>query len=149
MIIGKLTNASEYLGIHPLLDRAISLLTPEYLEAVPTETRYLDGENLYVTRFDYETVPFEDTFYESHKKYLDIQIVIRGREWVDIAHPAGLTRYENKGDFYAYRGEADQRVLLSPGTFLVVFPGDAHRLKISVDGPEGVSKVVFKLRVYE
>ncbi len=149
MIVGKLSNASEYLGIHPLLDRAIGLMTPEYLSSVPTETRHLEGDDLYVTRFDYETVSFEDTFYESHKKYLDIQIVIRGREYVDIAHPAGLKQYESRGDFYAYHGEADQRVLLSPGTFLVVFPGDAHRLKISVDGPEAVSKVVFKLHVYE
>ena len=33
--------------------------------------------------------------------------------------------------------------------FLVVFPEDAHRIKIAVNGPETVSKVVFKVLVYE
>ena len=68
---------------------------------------------------------------------------------MDIAHPEGLTLYENKGDFYGYRGDAEQSVILRPGDFLVVFPGDAHRLKIAVDQPEAVSKVVFKILVYD
>ena len=40
---------------------------------------------------------------------------------------------------------AEQRLLLKPGDFLVVFPGDAHRLKIQKDAPAEVSKVVFKV----
>lgn len=52
-------------------------------------------------------------------------------------------------DFYAYRGEGDYKLILSPGDFLVVFPGDAHRIKMQVDGPKTVSKVVFKVKIYD
>lgn len=149
MILGKNREAAAYRGLHPRLDRALECLTDEFLASVGTETRKLEGEALYVTRFDYDTAPFEETFFESHKRYLDIHIMVKGSERVDIAHPEGLTLYENKGDFYGYRGDAEQSVILRPGDFLVVFPGDAHRLKIAVDQPEAVSKVVFKILVYD
>ena len=147
MIVAKISNKSEYYGIHPELDKALDLLTPEFLANAPLEKTLLDGEKLFVTRFQLQTVPFEETFYESHKKYLDIQIVTEGRERVDIAHPDGLTLTEHHDDFYGYTGEADQTVILTPGTFLVVFPGDAHRLKISTDGPQPFTRVVFKVLV--
>ena len=149
MILARNKDAAAYRGIHPRLDRALDLLTDEFLASVGTETRKLDGDALYVTRFDYDTVPFAETFYESHKKYLDIHVMVKGCERVDIANPEGLTLYESKGDFYGYHGDAEQSVLLRPGDFLVVFPGDAHRLKIAVDKPEPVSKVVFKNQVYD
>lgn len=149
MILGKNREAAAYRGLHPRLDRALECLTDEFLASVGTETRKLEGEALYVTRFDYDTAPFEETFFESHKRYLDIHVMVKGSERVDIAHPEGLTLYENKGDFYGYRGDAEQSVILRPGDFLVVFPGDAHRLKIAVDQPEAVSKVVFKILVYD
>ena len=149
MILGKNREAAAYCGLHPRLDRALECLTDEFLASVGTETRKLEGEALYVTRFDYDTAPFEETFFESHKRYLDIHVMVKGSERVDIAHPEGLTLYENKGDFYGYRGDAEQSVILRPGDFLVVFPGDAHRLKIAVDQPEAVSKVVFKILVYD
>ena len=149
MILARHKDAAAYRGIHPRLDRALDLLTDEFLASVGTETRKLDGDALYVTRFDYDTVPFAETFYESHKKYLDIHVMVKGCERVDIANPEGLTLDESKGDFYGYHGEAEQSVLLRPGDFLVVFPGDAHRLKIAVNRPEPVSKVVFKIQVYD
>lgn len=149
MILGKNREAAAYRGLHPRLDRALECLTDEFLTSVGTETMKLEGEALYVTRFDYDTAPFEETFFESHKRYLDIHVMVKGSERVDIAHPEGLTLYENKGDFYGYRGDAEQSVILRPGDFLVVFPGDAHRLKIAVDQPEAVSKVVFKILVYD
>ena len=148
MIVAKLTNKQEYYGIHPELDKALDYLTPEFLDQVPTEKTLLDGENLFVTKFHLETVPFEQTFYESHRKYLDIQIVTEGAERVDIAHPDTLECTEEKGDFFGYTGEAEQSVILRPGNFLVVFPGDAHRLRIPVEQPgEAFTRIVFKIKV--
>lgn len=150
MILANLSNRSEYYGIHPMLDRALDLLTPEYLRSVPTEKTEVCGEELFVTRFQLETVPFEQTFYESHRQYLDLHVVTEGMERVDIAHPDGLTMHQQQGDFYGYTGQAEQSVLLKPGNFLIVFPGDAHRLKIAVNAPgEAFTRVVFKIKVYD
>ena len=137
MIFAKLSEAGQYRGIHPRLDRALALLTPDFLASVGAVRQEMEGEALFVTRFDYQTLPREETFFEAHRRYLD------------IASPDRLRFFEHEGDFYGYRGEAEQSLLLSPGAFLVVFPDDAHRLKIAVDGERRVSKVVFKSLVSE
>ena len=147
MIFAKLKDAADYCGIHPRLDRVIDCLNEEFLNKVGTQTQKLEDDLLYVTRFDYETIPLEDAFFEAHKKYLEVHLMMSGAERVDISHPEALSLFDHKDDFYAYRGEAEQTLLLTPGSFLVVFPGDAHRIKVQVKGPENVSKVVFKLLV--
>ena len=77
--------------------------------------------------------------------------MVQGSEGVEIAPPEALEEFDRKeaGDFYAYRGQGHYRLTLSPGDFLVVFPGDAHRIKMQLDGPETVSKVVFKVRIFD
>lgn len=149
MILDKLTNARAYRGIHPRLDQALDRLTPDFLSAVGPVTERLEGDALCVTRFTYETLPLEETFFEAHRRYLDIHLMMEGQERVELASPAGLELFEHRDDFYAYRGQAEQSLILRPGSFLVVFPEDAHRIKIRVNGPQRVSKVVFKVLVYE
>ena len=149
MILDKLTAAQAYRGIHPRLDGVLDRLNEAFLATVGPETMELEGDKLYVTRFTYETLPREETFFEAHKRYLDVHLMVQGEERVELASPGGLTLFEHQGDFYAYRGEAEQSLVLRPGSFLVVFPEDAHRIKIQVNGPETVSKVVFKVLVYE
>ena len=149
MILDKLTAANAYRGIHPRLDGVLDRLNEAFLATVGPETMELEGDRLYVTRFTYETLPREETFFEAHKRYLDVHLMVQGEERVELASPGGLTLFEHQGDFYAYRGEAEQSLVLRPGSFLVVFPEDAHRIKIQVNGPETVSKVVFKVLVYE
>ncbi len=149
MILDKLSAASAYRGIHPRLDAVLDRLNDGFLATVGAETRQLEGEALYVTRFTYDTLPLNETFFEAHRRYLDVHLMMEGEERVDIASPAGLSLFEHRDDFYAYRGEAEQSLVLRPGSFLVVFPEDAHRIKIQVNGPETVSKVVFKVLVYE
>ena len=149
MILAKNEQAEAYRGIHPRLDRVIDCLNDAFLHAVGTQAQQLEGDLLYATRFDYTTLPPEETFFEAHRQYLDVHVMVRGEERVEIASPKDLVLFDHKGDFYAYRGEADHSFVLRPGMFLVVFPDDAHRIKMQVDAPQQVSKVVFKLLVYE
>ena len=145
MILAKREDAGQYLGIHPALDRALSMLTEDFLSAVTPEVLRLDGDRLYVSRCDYITQPEEDAFFEAHRRYLDIHVLLAGEERVDIARPDTLELFEHRDDFYAFRGRAEQSVILRSDNFLVVFPGDAHRIRLQTDGPCAVSKAVFKI----
>ena len=61
-----------------------------------------------------------------------------------------ILRIAKKGDFFGYTGQGEQSVILRPGNFLVVFPGDAHRLRIPVREPgEAFTRVVFKIKAYD
>ena len=151
MIYAKNNDARTYRGIHPNLDLALEHITPEFLASVGEERTELKGSAVYATRFTYETVPETESFFEAHKKYLDIHIMTDGSEGVEIAPPGELQEFDRveANDFYAYRGPASYRLALSPGNFLVVFPNDAHRIKMQLEGPEKVTKVVFKVRIYD
>ena len=148
MIYAKNADALAYRGIHPSLDLALEHITPEFLAALRDNQRVeLKGDLVYCTRFTYETIPQEESFFEAHRRYLDIHIMVEGEERVDVNRPEDLklTDAQAGNDFYAYQGESWHSTVLKPGEFLVVFPGDAHRIKVQVDGPKTVSKAVFKV----
>lgn len=148
MIYAKNADALAYRGIHPNLDLALEHITPEFLASLRDNQRVeLKGDLVYCTRFTYETIPQEESFFEAHRRYLDIHIMVEGEERVDMNRPEDLklTDAQDGNDFYAYQGESWHSTVLKPGEFLVVFPGDAHRIKVQVDGPKTVSKAVFKV----
>ena len=149
MIYAKNSDALTYRGIHPNLDMALERITKEFLSSVGEERVEIKGSDVYATRFTYETIPEEESFFEAHRNYLDIHLMLEGSERVEIAPPETLTEFDRveANDFYAYRGEGDYKLTLSPGDFLVVFPGDAHRIKMQTGGPETVTKVVFKIKI--
>ena len=148
MIYAKNADALAYRGIHPNLDLALEHITPEFLASLRDNQRVeLKGDLVYCTRFTYETIPQEESFFEAHRRYLDIHIMVEGEERVDMNRPEDLklTDAQEGNDFYAYQGESWHSTVLKPGEFLVVFPGDAHRIKVQVDGPKTVSKAVSKV----
>ena len=148
MIIAKNSDATQYVGIHPNLDVALRHITPEFLESLGDERVDLIPGEVWCTRFTYETVSDEDSFFEAHEKFLDIHLMLDGCERVEVAPPAALAQFDAQpeNDFYAYRGEGHYKMTLAPGDFLVVFPADAHKIKMQADGPCTVSKAVFKIK---
>ena len=148
MIYAKNQDALTYRGIHPNLDQALEHITPEFLNSLQDGQKVeLKGEQVYCTRFTYETIPQEESFFEAHRRYLDIHIMLQGEERVDVNRPEELTltQVQEENDFYAYQGESWHSTVLRPGEFLVVFPEDAHRIKVQVGEAKTVSKAVFKV----
>lgn len=148
MIYAKNVHALEYRGIHPNLDLALEHITEEFLASLGDERVDLKGDEVYCTKFTYETLPDEECFFEAHRKYLDIHMMLEGSERVEIAPPDALDEFQREGDFYAYHGQGQYKLTLSPGDFLVVFPGDAHKIKMQADGPCTVTKAVFKIKIH-
>ena len=77
--------------------------------------------------------------------------MLEGCERVEIASPSCLQRFESKpeNDFYAYHGAGQHKLVLAPGDFLVVWPDDAHKIKMMLTRPETVTKAVFKVKIHE
>ena len=90
MIYAKNADALAYRGIHPNLDLALEHITPEFLASLRDNQRVeLKGDLVYCTRFTYETIPQEESFFEAHRRYLDIHIMVEGEERVDMNRPGG------------------------------------------------------------
>ena len=147
MIYANLSDAESYLGINPNLDRALKLLTPEFLGTVDTVRQSIDGDKLFVTRFDVQTSTDESRSFEYHRRYLDIFTLAAGEERVDIATPEKLALHEQHDDYWGCSGKTEQSVILTPGSFLVLFPGDAHRPGMAAAEPNNISRIVFKILI--
>ena len=149
MILANNKTAADYLGIHPNLDLALERICPEFLNSLGSERVDIIPGEVWCTKFTYETVADDESFFEAHEKFLDIHMMLEGSERVEIADPADLQMFRNEpeNDFFAYRGEGRHKLLLAPGAFLVVWPGDAHKIKMFVDEPKRVTKAVFKIKI--
>jgi len=149
MIFAKNNKARDYLGLSKNLDLALEHINAEFFSSLGSERMDIIPGQLWCTKFSYETIPEEESFFEAHKKFLDIHVMLEGSERVEIASPADLEQYDSvaENDFYAYRGMGGQSLILSPGSFLVVFPDDAHKLKMHCGAPATVTKAVFKVRL--
>ena len=149
MILAKNETARDYLGIHPNLDLALERINPEFLNTLGESRVDIVPGEVWCTKFTYETVPDEESFFEAHEKFLDIHMMLSGSERVEISDPADLAQFRNEpqNDFFAYHGEGRHKLVLSPGDFLVVWPQDAHKIKMQLGEPETVTKAVFKIKI--
>ena len=149
MILAKNDTARDYLGIHPNLDLALERINGEFFASLGSERVDIIPGEVWCTKFTYETISDEESFFEAHENFLDIHLMLSGCERVEIASPKKLTQFDSQpgNDFYAYRGEGAHKLVLAPGDFLVVWPDDAHKIKMMLERPETVTKAVFKVKI--
>ncbi len=110
----------------------------------------IDGDNVFAPVSEYETKLPADGKWEAHKKYLDIQIVLSGKELIGIAPIKKSTvtvPYNETKDVMFVEPTAGKDYQAKPGTFFIFFPGEAHRPNM-MDGEQvKVKKIVFKVKM--
>lgn len=150
MILDVLSNSARYEGLHPGFDKAFAFLK-EAQKELPAVGRYeLDGDRVYALVQQYDTIPAENTKWEAHKKYIDIQFIHAGAEvisWDNISRmPAGQA-YNPDKDCYVYQAPGASPLELQAGTFAIFYPEDLHRPKELFKTAGPVTKIVVKVLV--
>ena len=151
MILDTLPLWHRYAAIHPRFARAFA-----FLERVTPETadgrHDIDGDAVYALVQRYQTRSAEGMQLEAHRRYIDIQFIVRGREvihWAPLATRSEVTlpydATKDAGLFSATGGTVPVR--LAAGQFAILFPDDAHAPCCAWDAPEDVLKVVVKVAV--
>ena len=149
MIYTDMKYLQNYRGIGPHLDRAIYYLMSHSLEELTAGRNNVDGENVFINRFGYETMAEEAAAFEAHEFYADIHLVLSGKEWIGVTDmdKMNVTSVDKVTDSVDCDGPIENRLMMMPGKVLIVLPEDAHIVKIAVDGPERVEKAVVKVRM--
>ncbi len=150
MIYGHLTAKDGY---QPLIARPAWKLVFDWLKGVspstPAGVQKLQGDDIYVNVHGYETLPPEKCRYESHRRYVDLQYCIGGSERIDwhlaeTLQPDGA--YDPEKDLIFYRPAPTlSTVHMTPGSFAIFFPSDAHAPKQRDGLADSVFKLVVKL----
>ncbi len=86
---------------------------------------------------------------EAHRKYLDIQYIVKGKEvvgWADLASCQETVAFSEEKDIGMYSGPYEY-FTVNEGICYVAFPEDAHMPGRHLDVPNDFVKVVVKLKV--
>lgn len=110
----------------------------------------IEGDDFFGIGLNYTTKPEIDCLWESHRKYLDIHILLEGEEIVnivDIAQTALAKPYDEAGDYALHEGVKQQSIILKAGSFLALYPNEVHQTAVQIQQPCLVRKVVFKIKL--
>ena len=148
MILDRIENAKVYSavneGINKVLDFAKGLTPDTY----PTERLYMDGEKLFINFPVYETHAKKDGMTEAHRQYIDVMYMVEGCETIYVKDVNVLKKVTKEYDHAidALLADIDDdatAVRLEAGSFLILFPEDAHAP--ACDTPEAKNLKVKKL----
>ena len=97
----------------------------------------------------YQTVPQEQALWEGHAAYGDMHIMIQGHEVIGVTDTADLTVTVKKEeeDFIGFDGPVTLWAPMTENSVLIVFPEDAHMVKVIHEQTSDVRKAVFKFKL--
>lgn len=149
MIYVKRAHLDRYLGLCPALDTAIRHLAQADLASLAPGRNEVDGDNVYINRLDYTTIPEKQAAWEGHAHYGDIHIMITGQERIGVSDASELTQTVRKDDedFLGFEGPVRSWYSMAADDVLIVFPEDAHMVKVQLGEAMPVSRAVVKFKL--
>lgn len=112
---------------------------------------YPVNDFLYLSVQEYDTKDEEDCVTESHRKYVDVQWIVKGEETIcvsDISRLQPEKEYWEEKDIAFWKpSSAMMRMVLTEGSYAVFLPEHAHKGCIAVDHSARVKKIVGKVKI--
>lgn len=129
-------------------DAAFKFLIDSNLDSLPLGRKDL-GEDVFAVISYYTTKDLGQVYYESHEKYIDLQYIISGEEYIGLIHyKTGLkviSTYNEDKDIEFYEDNGGDLLLAMPYRYFIFFPHDIHKPCIKVDDKREVKKIVIKI----
>ncbi len=150
MVIDKLSELTKYVQLHPRFAKAMDYIVTTNLISLEPGTILVDGEDIKAIVMEGHCVAAAESLagFECHNTYIDIQIVLQGKETVgwrartNCEQPKGA--YSEEKDVLFYADAPTLFFELQAGMFSIYFPSDVHAPMI---GDGAIKKVVMKVRV--
>ena len=152
MILDQLKNAKQYEGIHAGVDKALEAMKQYTPDNYPLGKVEIDGDNVFLLLNCYETRAKEESKAEAHRKYIDVMYMVEGAETIYVKSVDSLKHItaEYTPEMEALLGDTDEdatAVRLEAGSFVVLFPQDAHSPACYADGKKSDKKIIGKVKV--
>jgi YhcH/YjgK/YiaL family protein len=148
MILDTLENSYLYNSISKRIAKGFDFLLHTDLEAIPSGKHDIEGDTIFALVQEYQTKPLTECKLESHKKYIDIQYVIRGEELMGVTTQNNQKILEvNEDKDYTFYEGTTSLVRISKGMFTIFFPDDLHQPCVQTEFASEVKKVVIKVLI--
>lgn len=152
MIITHFENLHRYDSLNPLFTKAFDWILSTDLASLKIGKIELEGKSLFANVQEYETRSVEESFFEAHRKYIDIQLLASGQEkigWEKTEKLSEIEAYDSEKDFHKLSGKAAETVTIGGKTACILFPEDAHEpcLNATEGKKEKVKKICIKVAI--
>lgn len=148
MIIDKIDNSGLYAHLSDSLSKAFAFLHETDLATLAPGKHEIDGDEVFALILEYETKEQAACKLESHFRYIDLQYIITGTEYMGLCPLTGQKPVvENRKDDYAFYESEVSLMRFEPGMFAIFFPEDLHMTSIQIDAPSALKKVVVKVKL--
>jgi YhcH/YjgK/YiaL family protein len=153
MILDKIENVHIYAKLGEGIARGLELLESGKLDVLEPGKHLIDGEDLYASVQEYEPKPQAEGRWEAHRKYIDIQYMVKGAEEMGCAMVDGLAgqeKYDEEKDveFLAGKLEAGTALRVGERMFAIFYPQDAHMpMLMGAGSAKKVKKIVLKVLI--
>lgn len=144
MIADRLENLSRYAHLGPHFETAARFVQTHDLAALPLGRTEVDGENVFINVFEniYDRSTF---FWEAHRRYADVQIVLSGCERFGWGREAVFG--ELQGDLMICHEVNGFDFILKDGEFALFLPMEPHSPGNPAGEPAPCRKAVIKVLV--
>ncbi|WP_413736975.1 YhcH/YjgK/YiaL family protein [Sodalis sp. RH21] len=150
MILDELKLAVENPLYHPVIRRTLQAIDRLDLTTLPAGEAEIEGRDIYLNHILAQTKPLAEQRPELHRHYIDVHILIEGREIIGAApscqgeRPAG--DFDREKDFGLYEGISHETLFcLAPGDIVLLFPGELHRPMATLSQSAPIRKIVVKI----
>lgn len=149
MIFGNIKDVEEYGFLEENVLKCLEYAKNNELVDFEKGSHEIEGDNLFVNIVEYKTTIPEERFWEAHRQYLDLHLMLRGPEQIDVNFIDNMEQKEfvEKDDFLPLEGETNSHVVLTEGDFLLCYPKDAHRTAVQVKESVMIKKAIFKIKI--
>ena len=148
MILDRLEQAQQYLGLDPRFPKAFEFLRRPDLADLAPGRHEIDNDDLYALVVKGTGQPKDQVKLESHRKYIDIQFVVAGLDemgWRNTASCANVAQpFDAESDVELFSDPVSSWLSVQTGHFTIFFPEDAHAPGA---GPGEFHKVVLKIKI--
>ena len=125
MILDTLDAIGKYAGISPNFETAVRWLQETDPEALEPGRTDIDGEKVYAVVSENRLESKEPVF-EVHRRYADIQIILRGREGFRYGRKGKELSGKPENDVWFCEADRQVPFELEEGGVTVFLPGEAH-----------------------
>ena len=148
MIHDTLNNADRYATLHPLFPRAIEFLRSKDLPTLEPGIHVIIDKQMFAIIEQVSARVREAAKLECHQKYIDIQLVLEGRDemgWKSLSDcQQPLNEFNREKDIQFFTDRIDTWIATHANEFCIFFPQDAHAPLV---GTGKIRKVVMKIAV--
>lgn len=149
MIYDQIANIERYRGLQKGIDVLIDWLKDNDYKALPVGRTDILGDKVFANVQEPTTREVSEARFESHRRYMDLQVDVEGREAFRVGQGAVTNRTEfdeaNDIDFCDTEGYVQGD--LDDDRFVVYMVGEPHMPNVAFpgDGKRAIKKICFKV----